>query len=142
MPMSSFFSTVNITYQQIADLLITAFEGGSNYWYLITKYIKPEQLWASSEPAGPFSMAQVHLAPTYFKASEYPLSPGGALIIVDKGDPKGMQYRLDLESIEKGLQTMATDYRKHFTDVVNQTDDTITADVFLQCCLFGKIIFG
>jgi hypothetical protein len=31
---------------------------------------------------------------------------------------------------------------RHFADVLNENDDAGTGDVFLQCCLFGEIIFG
>jgi hypothetical protein len=45
-------------------------------------------------------------------------------------------------NIESGLQVMADKYPKHFADFMSEEDDCVTADVFLQCCLFGDIIYG
>jgi hypothetical protein len=49
---------------------------------------------------------------------------------------------LDNEAVQLGLQIMAKDYPNHFADLVNETGDATTDDVFLQCCLFGELIYG
>jgi hypothetical protein len=36
---------------------------------------------------------------------------------------------------------LATKYPRHFADLVNENTDAITADVLLQCCLFGELIY-
>jgi hypothetical protein len=33
-------------------------------------------------------------------------------------------------------------YPRHFADLVNENGDAITANVLLQSCLFGEVIFG
>jgi len=72
---------------------------------------------------------------------DYPLNEGGSLAIVRKGLNSDGR-RLDLESIRKGLNVMASNYPRHFADFLNEAADAITADVFLQCCLFGELIYG
>ena len=42
----------------------------------------------------------------------------------------------------KAIQLMAQDYTNHFDDLIQQNDDAITADVFLQLSLFGDVIYG
>jgi hypothetical protein len=125
---------VPITKQRISDLLCCAFEGGSNYWYWIDKFIKPPKLEWQNDPEQVFQ----HLY--------YPLNAGGALIISDKEDDSPTKskktYRLDLESITKGLQVMADKYPWHFANMVSEDFDATTGDVFLQCCLFGEVIYG
>jgi hypothetical protein len=37
---------------------------------------------------------------------------------------------------------MAQAYTRHFADFINQNDDAITGDVFLQCCLLGEVLYG
>jgi len=37
---------------------------------------------------------------------------------------------------------MASEAPRHFADFIAENDDAETADVFLQCCLFGRIVFG
>jgi len=33
-------------------------------------------------------------------------------------------------------------FPKHFSDAVEEDFDATTADCWLQCCLFGDVIFG
>jgi hypothetical protein len=37
---------------------------------------------------------------------------------------------------------MAREYGRHFSDMIAENDDATTADVFLQCCLFGELVYG
>ena len=131
---TSIMVSMPITKQRISDLLCSAFEGGSNYWYWIDSFIKPPMLEYRNDPK------QV------FKHLDYPLNKGGALIISDKGDDSPAKsketYKLDLDSITKGLQVMAEKYPKHFADFTGEDYDATTGDVFLQCCLFGEVIYG
>lgn len=139
--------TVGITYFEIANLLCSALEGGSNYWYYIQEVIEPKKKdrYDFEEPNGIFSDS-----PYYYS----PLSKGGALIIEDMESREkdednedatyspGKMYRLDLENISKGLGIMATKYPGHFGDFLNEEADATTGDVFLQCCLFGAVVYG
>lgn len=125
---------VPITKKRISDMLCCAFEGGSNYWYWIDKFIKPPVLGWQYDPK------QV------FKHLDYPLNDGGALIISDKEDDSPAKskktYKLDLISITRGLHVMAEKEPRHFADFLSEDDDATTGDVFLQCCLFGEVIYG
>lgn len=124
-----------ISLQSIADLLCTAFEGGSNYWYKIVGKIKPEALEFRTDPK--------HI----YWYLDYPLNKGGELTITarneeDFEDFQDKTYKLNLESIEGGLRVMQEKYPSHFRDFMDDNADSITGDVFLQCCLFGEVIFG
>jgi hypothetical protein len=125
---------VPITKLRISDMLCSAFEGGSNYWYCIDKFIKPPVIEWQSDPKQVYQ----HL--------DYPLNAGGALIISDKESDEPVKskktYRLDLDSITKGIQVMAEKCPRHFADFLGENDDATTGDVFLQCCLFGEVIYG
>jgi hypothetical protein len=33
-------------------------------------------------------------------------------------------------------------YRSHFGDMIGETGDATTGDVFLQCCLLGEVVYG
>ena len=120
---------VPITKQRISDLLCCAFEGGSNYWYMIKKSKKPAKLEFRSNEEVVF----FHL--------DYPLNEGGNLTITDQED-NNKAYVLDLDSITKGIQVMAEKYPRHFADMVSEDFDATTGDVFLQCCLFGEVIYA
>lgn len=120
---------------RVSDLLCSAFEGGSNYWYFIEDFVKPT--------GAPKTWKQRAYPDEVFRHLDYPLNKGGALLILDKeGDDTDKVYRLDLLAIEKGLAVFAAKYPRHFADWLAEKDDATTGDVFLQCCLFGEAIYG
>jgi hypothetical protein len=112
----------SINWQRIEDLFVCAFEGGSNYWYTIVKHNKKE------------INAQF--------LSTLPAKEGGWVEVMDNEGELKKAVRVDRSVAEKGLKIMAEKYPKHFTDFINENDDADTGDVFLQCCVFGNVIFG
>lgn len=130
-----------ITRQNIGDLLCSAFEGGSNYWYRIEELHAPISYeYNSGEDLGK--------QPGYYKQIDFPLNPGGYAIIsdyngLDQGG-KMRKERLDLDSIQRGLEAFANSstYAHHWRDFISEDTDATTADVFLQFCLFGDVVYG
>lgn len=129
-----------VPFQRISDMLVSAFEGGSNYWILDVEKVKPtERLFhLDGKPE-----------PTEFPLYEHPLNPGGAVRVRvdnDQGKPLELNgkkvFELNLESIAKGLQLMQEKHPSHMADFLDENDDADTADVFLQLCLFGEVVFG
>ena len=122
----SFHVTTTINHERVANLLCSAFEGGSNYWYC--------DLEEGHVPDGV----------TYkFFHMELPLK-GGSVVFDVQGSAKedDGQLVLDGPAIQRGLQVMAKEYPSHLADVLTENDDSTTGDVFLQCCVFGKLIYG
>lgn len=109
---------------QVADLLGRAFEGAPCR-FKIAAFVKP--------PTFPFRAQAV-------PELDYPLNEGGWLGI-RTCEPGSELFRLDLESIASGLNTMATECPRHFADFLNEKADSITGDAFLQCCLFGELVY-
>ena len=124
----------NISFSQIETLLCSAFEGGSNYWYQIDGYHKPDNFDNSTEG----NVSFMHIS--------FPLNKNGFLLIIVKDgvdeEQKGKEYTLNLAKIEQGLKIMSEKYPRHFNDILDENDDAITADVFLQSCLFGEVFYG
>lgn len=124
-----------IEMRRLADLLVGAFEGGSNYWIKnnYAKVVEPtaREFIYSSKPDG---------TPEY-PIYEAPFNPGGA-VIVKAEDYDDEVKPLNLKTIEEGLQIMAEKYPKHLADFLDENDDATTSDVFLQCCVLGDAIFG
>lgn len=112
-----------------AYLLCNAFEGGSNYWYTIARFTTPKTPWRFPGDT------------EVFKHIGYPLAKGGAVIIADKEDEE-KEYTLDLAAVRKGWTIFKRDYARHYADVLKENADATTGDVFLQCCLFGEVIYG
>lgn len=140
---------VVVTPEQIASLLVSAFEGGSNYWYQIVGEKKPkkfetfagrtlEQLQKSGEVKG-------NKGPTIYNHVDYPMNPEGNLTIkqtIEKGAP-GIRL-LNAKRLAEGLQELAASekYGFHFANIINDNADQNTADVYLQFCLYGDCIYS
>ena len=122
--------TVNIKQtfkeQDMKDLLCIAFEGGSNYWYFIEEFGNPDKIECE------------------YQHIDLPFSENGYLMIKDQEDDSDEPelYRLDRKAIEKGLPIMAEKCPWHFDNFVKDNADAETGDVYLQCCLFGDIVYG
>ena len=126
--------SISLTVEHISDVLCSALEGGSNYWYNIEEYITPPTWEFSSEPKRDNG---------FHWAQDYPLNPGGALMMSDKDDyGQGTVNRLDLVTIHKGLTVLAEKYPHHVADILMENADAGTGDAFLQCCLFGEIVYS
>lgn len=120
-------ATFKVSRQQVAGALWRAF-GSQITWFKVVEVIEPPTLRFRSIE---------HLA---LRMVDYPLNEGGSIGIVST-EPSSDVFRLDLKSIRRGLEDLATKYPRHFADLVNEDTDAITADVLLQCCLFGELIY-
>jgi hypothetical protein len=118
----------NITKELLSDTLCAAFEGGSNYWIVSVKRVEPTSWTFESE-----------LERDGHWLFDYPLNPGGAVMITTEDEDP---YRLDGQAIERGLRVMADQYSSYYQDMVEENGDADTGDVFLQCCLFGDVVYG
>jgi hypothetical protein len=119
--------------RRVADLLCAGFEGGIGYWAVITGYVKPEDF------GGQRRRFMGGETPKYI---DYPLSPCGAVLIEEVENDDHVQLRLDYPAVERGLEIMQDKYPRHFGNWLSEDDDATTGDVFIQCCLFGKIVYG
>jgi len=112
--------------EDVSSLLTSAFEGGSNYWYMIEKKVN-----AKAD-----------------KAFEYACDivlKGHGLVVSDACEAPKEEVRkavLDRTKCQIGLQIMAEKEPRHFGNIMTDECDAITGDVFLQCCLFGEVIYG
>lgn len=51
-------------------------------------------------------------------------------------------HNLNLQMIKKGLTVMAKKFPNDFADFIKGDYDMNTGDTFLQCCIFGEVIYG
>ena len=129
---------INVSDKQIQNMLCNAFEGGSNYWIERTKYdygttgLKPKDFSDGGKMQDPKD---------YFHPLQIvPITEGCAVLI--KQIDEDAWVRLDRAAIEKGCQVMAEKFPQHFADWMGENDDATTGDVFLQCCVFGELVYG
>ena len=118
----------NLTVAQKSNLLCSAFEGGSNYWYFIERMNPPNTPRSATGED------------TIFKHIDYPLTGGSLVIKAQELDDT--ERVLDAAAIKRGVKVMQEQYPQQYADVLTENDDASTGDLFLQCCLFGKAVFG
>ena len=119
---------VRIPEQKINDLIVSAIEGGSNYW---ARFKFPQNYKDN------------------FKSYEEIPMNGGEIEVFDieTDEPLGV---LNKATIQTGLQLMANckDIKgkpvpsRHFKNLATDNEDAETADVFLQLAVMGAIVFG
>lgn len=56
--------------------------------------------------------------------------------------PESAKHRITMDNVRKGLELMQEQYPRHYADLVEEDDDAITGDVWLQLAVFGDIIYG
>jgi hypothetical protein len=115
-----------LTEKRVADLLVGAFEGGSNYWIDSVEVV---------DRGG-------H-APAEFK-KEYPRLVVAAIYGALKFKPSedDRAYALDRKKLTAGLALLAKRYPKRFASIVAEEDDAEDSDVLLQLALFGELVYG
>lgn len=121
-----------ITSERIIDLICCAFEGGINYWAMVKSKKKPKIKC-------PYKTTVMHESWEGY-SYWYPLVDGGSIQLVNDEGEKCLP--LNKETINKGLIIMANKYPWHFDNFIKENEDAETADVFIQCCVFGEIVFG
>jgi len=109
--------------ERIRDILVTAFEGGSNHWVDVFEYINPDKIEVENN------------------IYDLPFIEGCGVVVCDAEDitEKGI---LNRESIKKGLKIMTDRFSWHLEDIIKGNEDANTADVLLQCAVWGDIVFG
>lgn len=126
----------------IAVLLCSALEGGSNYWYYDLDYEFPEGITIKDfREGGKFTSKENYFHP----AQIVPFVEGCALLLKDaEGEDDQKVYRIDRKALLKGLELFAEDSKMahHWADFIKEDDDAITADVFFQYVVFGEVIYG
>lgn len=116
---------IEVSDETISNLLCSAFEGGSNYWLESTK-------------------CEMNGDPVRADRTTFALE-GGVVVCTLQDEPykgAGATYLLDKISIAAGLRTMRSKYPSHFGNALADEGDATTGDVFLQCCLFGEVVYG
>lgn len=111
-----------MTDKQLEYLFVTAFEGGSNYWYHELRSIETSSIKEDKSEAfyDNIMMHGFKLVDTY----------------------TGKTHEIVPTEYWLALQRMADNQHKHFRDIVNDNVDAETGDVFLQTLVFGKVIYG
>lgn len=127
---------VDLDFAQVTTLLVGAFEGGSNYWI-------DHKEWGSR-------LRQLHEESPYAKESIGSCYSDLMAWAAERGkqfevlveDNDGAKRFITPESLAHGAIVMARDYPRHYRALALENDDAETSDVYLQCVLFGEVVYG
>lgn len=129
-----------IPHQRIADLVTTAIEGGAcNIWL---EAVKPAsgtnlKMLARKYSADPwYSVGQVYAAPNF-----------QMVVTVDKPTEDHPGHKtLTLADFQMAFVLMATKddgaYARHFGDFLNENEDALTGDLFMQFAVYGEEVYS
>ena len=70
----------------------------------------------------------------------YVLLNGGALVITD--NESGKDHKLTLKGVVRGLKILCVKQPMRYASMVEGNYDYYDADAWLQCSLFGDVIYG
>lgn len=114
--------TKEVSEDRIANLLVGAWEGGSNYW-------------AEANGSPWKDDPQV----------EHGLRLNLPVMVYDYlelGSHRKVKHILDRKAIQSGLELCIRDQPTTWAEIDQENDDANTADIFLQLCLFGEVRYG
>lgn len=129
-----------ITRKQLMDFMIAAFESSSNF--SILKTCPPAGTTrADFKEGGKHTLADYY--PSHFLIAT---AEGGHIVIQDnqeepEDEDNYTKYNLGLEQLQKGLEALAVKCPSHFNDFIEENDDVNTSLAFIECCLFGDVIY-
>ncbi|BCB22245.1 hypothetical protein [Bosea sp. ANAM02] len=124
--------SIPVPMDKIHNALVSAFEGGANYWLhgdeLVEGYRKPDSnlVWYGHEAV----FAQPFKAKLRFEDPKK-----------EEGNDEGERVITNAD-IERGLVLMATKAPRHFADLLSDQGDQTTGDVLLQMIVLEDIVYG
>ncbi|WOF44318.1 hypothetical protein KNJ79_05145 [Sphingopyxis indica] len=114
--------THTLTASMLADLMVTAIEGGCGYWASDLELVSGTDEYE----------------PPYYADARFYLSPFKLALTDCMRDV----HTIESDTLEKGWRLLNELYPRRALAVVEETYDAEDADVFLQLAVFGEIVFG
>jgi hypothetical protein len=142
-----FSVTLTFNEDKVKVLLYAAFESGSvDHWCRIEGYRFPPGITEKDFEEGGKCYEDSWGGPAYL----IPLQDNCSVVLrsclyeeeEEGGEEFERTFILDLRSIRRGLKVMAKKYPGYFIDALTDNGDMNTGDVFLQCCLVGKVDYS
>lgn len=137
-----------INNQMIEDLLVTALEGGSNYWYYLPDtrmcegYTSKNPIYSKPTPGS----IMIHEA--VLDGKEVPVMDYETVELYDKKgkelkDPKGDHLGvISKANYERAEELLLDKYPKRLGEILSENWDAETADIWFQLVVMGEVVYG
>lgn len=128
---------LEINWEHVADAMVGVVENGMSSWI---DRIEPNDDEVSQDLYRSIRSKDG----IWYAVDDYWRDGGQMLVRYDKGTSGGEDSTMVVGKAEiaLGLGIMAKKYGHHFADMMNETGDAITDDVFIQCVILGEIVYG
>jgi hypothetical protein len=125
-------SSIDITLEIFESIIVTALEGGSNYWYLLDTEQISSQIpnYDSKEPLSTQVSKALFENPNFF------------MKVYDIENPEDVLGEVNQQSIHEALELALKDYPNRFEEIISDDYDAETADVLFQLATMKDIVFG
>ena len=122
---------INIPSNRIADLMSSAIESGQSVYWCDGIF------WKSRKHKPPHKRGCAD--PWYACCATY-ADPNLVLEIIEHGETEhhSISHFVKLADFKKAFLLMAEKFPQHFGDFMNENDDALTADLFLQLLALGE----
>lgn len=120
-----------LTPYDVYNMLVSALEGGSNYWYWIGDSSMGRVMYKTKDMENEPTVDRILMA-----------IQRGAVVNIFDCETKEKLGTLTPESWAKAEKLMIEKHRSHLGDVLKENDDSVTADVFFQLAVIGELTYG
>jgi len=122
---------VKVSLEHFEEIIVSALEGGSNYWYdLNIDEFRKDLLGESGEPLSS------RIAKSLFE------NPNFEMNVYDVEDDSEVLGTVTQSSMLKALGVAKQDYSHHYHDLMEGVGDADTTDILFQLAVMGEIVFG
>ena len=131
--------------QRMMDLVCCGLESGPYGSFTIVGYEKPAEIKVKLDDFSSYMKPEERRV---YRHIDYPFNDGGAVLFKVKDgyaetpEEQETVYKLNRETLVKGMQILLEKYPRIYGDWVKENDDALTGDAFIQCCLLGDVVYG
>ena len=119
-------------YDSFENLIVTALEGGSNYWYMIDLGDSKGIKFYALDPRP----KSIKIADALYNNEE------SSVTILDAEDEEETLGTLTYQSVRKSLERFPKGYQWALDNVLNGDYDANDADVVFQVLVMGDVVYG
>lgn len=122
---------LNLDYETFENIICTAIEGGSNYWYML-----------GDIKGCPLPNEMPNKAPSERIAYGLWHNKDAEVHIYDLEDEEELLGILTYDSVRERMQLATEDYLSELEAMISGDFDSWTADTLFQVLVMGEVVFG
>ena len=120
-------------YDSFEDMIVTALEGGSNYWYSLDLNNSIGFIKKYADDQRPMT---IRIADALYNNED------SSVVVLDTEDEEETLGTLTYQSVRKSLENFPKDHQWALDNVLNGDYDANDADVVFQVLVMGEVVYG